>query len=59
MFELSDQLEVIAITDVGPEKRNCMLIDNFYKNPDEVRGNFVKNHQIRLVPRVFVKFSIK
>ena len=37
MFELSDQLEVIAITDVGPEKRNCMLIDNFYKNPDEVR----------------------
>ena len=37
MFELSDSLEVIAITDVGPEKRNCMLIDNFYKNPDEVR----------------------
>ena len=37
MFELSDQLEVIAITDVGPEKRKCMLIDNFYKNPDEVR----------------------
>ena len=37
MFELSESLEVIAITDVGPEKRNCMLIDNFYKNPDEVR----------------------
>ena len=37
MFELSDELEVIAITDVGPEKMNCMLIDNFYKNPDEVR----------------------
>ena len=37
MFELSDSLEVIAITDVGPEKRNAMLIDNFYKNPDEVR----------------------
>ena len=37
MFELSDSLEVIAITDVGPEKRNCMLIDNFYKDPDEVR----------------------
>ena len=37
MFELSESLEDIAITDVGPEKRNCMLIDNFYKNPDEVR----------------------
>ena len=37
MFELSDKIEVVAITDVGPEKRNCMLIDNFYKNPDEVR----------------------
>ena len=37
MFELSDSLEVIAITDVGPEKRNAMLIDNFYKNPDEIR----------------------
>ena len=37
MFELSDQLEVIAITEIGKEKRNCMLIDNFYKNPDEVR----------------------
>ena len=37
MFEISDKLEVIAITDVGPDKRNCMLIDNFYKNPDEVR----------------------
>ena len=36
MFELSDKIEVVAITDVGPEKRNCMLIDNFYKNPDEV-----------------------
>ena len=37
MFELSDELEVIAITDIGPEKRNAMLIDNFYKNPDKVR----------------------
>tara|TARA_B100000609_G_scaffold154425_1_gene125749 strand:+ start:331 stop:1032 length:702 start_codon:yes stop_codon:yes gene_type:complete len=38
MFELSETLEVIAINEVGPEKRNCMLIDNFYKNPDEVRS---------------------
>tara|TARA_B100000614_G_scaffold35828_1_gene28208 strand:+ start:395 stop:1096 length:702 start_codon:yes stop_codon:yes gene_type:complete len=38
MFELSETLEVIAINEVGPEKRNCMLIDNFYQNPDEVRS---------------------
>ena len=52
MFELSDQLEIIAITDVGPEKRNCMLIDNFYKNPDEVHNlahKLPKRQDINLV----------
>ena len=38
MFELSDELNVIAINEIGPENRSAMLIDNFYKNPDEVRN---------------------
>ena len=37
MFELSDELEVIAINQIGKDRRSAMLIDNFYKNPDEVR----------------------
>tara|TARA_B100000287_G_C20499594_1_gene728538 strand:+ start:240 stop:944 length:705 start_codon:yes stop_codon:yes gene_type:complete len=37
MFELNPELEITAITDIGPENRSAMVIDNFYKNPDEVR----------------------
>lgn len=37
MFELSDNIKITVET-VGPQNRTVVIADNFYKNPDEVRG---------------------
>ena len=37
MFEPNDEFELIVLTNIGPEKRSAIVIDNFYKNPDEIR----------------------
>ena len=42
MFELNPELEIVAITDIGPDKRKAMIIENIYKNPDEVRELCIK-----------------
>jgi len=52
MFELSDELEVIAINQIGKDKRSAMLIDNFYKNPDEVRNLALKLPKREDIPLV-------
>ena len=39
MFELSKDIEITVVSDIGPEKRNALIIDNFYANPDEVRNH--------------------
>jgi len=36
MFELNDNPDV-TIKKVGPQNRTIVIVDNFYKNPDEVR----------------------
>ena len=38
MFELNDNLKVNYVRDIGKDKRTAIVIDNFYKNPDEVRS---------------------
>ena len=42
MFEVNPDLEITAITDIGPEDRSAIVIDNFYANPDEVRNLALK-----------------
>ena len=37
MFEVNSECEITAIVDIGPDDRSAVVIDNFYKNPDEVR----------------------
>ena len=36
MFEINDP-EITLVSKIGNENRNALIIDNFYKNPDEVR----------------------
>ena len=36
MFEINDP-EITLVSKIGKENRNALIIDNFYKNPDEVR----------------------
>ncbi len=46
MFELNtDEHEITLISNIGEEKRNALIIDNFYKNPDEVRQLALDSHQ--------------
>jgi len=37
MFELSDEIEIIGVTDIGPDANSCVIIDNFYKDPEPIR----------------------
>lgn len=37
MFELNDNLDVQVVRNIGPQKKSAVVIDNFYKNPDEIR----------------------
>lgn len=37
MFEVNPECEITAITDIGPDDRSAVVIDNFYENPEEVR----------------------
>ena len=50
MFEVNPQLEITAITDIGPEDRSAIVIDNFYANPDEVRNLALKLPRRRDIP---------
>jgi len=45
MFEPNDEFELIVLTNIGPENRSAIVIDNFYKNPDEVRELCLSYHQ--------------
>ena len=36
MFEVNPECEITAITDIGPDDRSAVVIDNFYENPEEV-----------------------
>jgi hypothetical protein len=37
MFELNEEFDITVVSDIGQESRNALIIDGFYKNPDEVR----------------------
>ena len=37
MFELSDELDITVVSDIGIDKKSAFIIDNFYKDPDAVR----------------------
>ena len=38
MFELNDELDITVVSDIGIDKRSAVIIDNFYRNPDEIRS---------------------
>tara|TARA_A100001035_G_scaffold202018_1_gene162275 strand:- start:213 stop:926 length:714 start_codon:yes stop_codon:yes gene_type:complete len=46
MFELSKELDIKVASDIGPNKKNAVVIDNFYANPDEVRNLCLQSKQI-------------
>jgi hypothetical protein len=46
MFELNDNPDV-TIKKVGPQNRTIVIVDNFYKNPDEVRDLALKSERKR------------
>lgn len=46
MFELSKELDIKVASDIGPNKKNAIVIDNFYANPDEVRNLCLQSKQI-------------
>ena len=50
MFEVNPELEITAITDIGPEDRSAIVIDNFYANPDEVRNLALKLPKRKDIP---------
>ena len=44
MFEIGNALEVAQLDGIGPNAVTCMVIDNLYQNPDEVR-KFALTHR--------------
>ena len=50
MFEINPQCEITAITDIGPEDRSAVVIDNFYQNPEEVRRLALKLDRKKDIP---------
>lgn len=46
MFEVNDELDLIVLTSIGPEQRSAVVIDNFYKNPDEIRQLCLNSTQV-------------
>jgi len=46
MFEVNDELDLIVLTNIGPEQRSAVVIDNFYKNPDEIRQLCLNSPQV-------------
>ena len=37
MFELNKEFDITVVSEIGRENRNALILDNFYKDPDEVR----------------------
>ena len=37
MFELNPQMDITAVTDIGPDNRVGIVIDNIYAEPMKVR----------------------
>tara|TARA_B100001250_G_scaffold253326_1_gene217835 strand:- start:4782 stop:5498 length:717 start_codon:yes stop_codon:yes gene_type:complete len=37
MFELNKEHDITVVTEIGPENRSALIVDNFYQNPEEVR----------------------
>ena len=58
MFEVNPDLEITAITDIGPEDRSAIVIDNFYANPDEVRNLALKLPREKNIPFALYKNSV-
>ena len=50
MFEVNPECEITAIVDIGPDDRSAVVIDNFYKNPDEVRQLALKLERRKDIP---------
>lgn len=48
MFEVNKEVDITVVSDIGPESRTAVIIDNFYKNPDYIRETAytlpLKNH---------------
>ena len=36
MYEINDG-DILVATDIGPQKKSAMIMDNFYKDTDSVR----------------------
>ena len=51
MFELHDDIEIIGVTDIGPDKNSCVIIDNFYRNPEPIRRLALHKMDTEWVPK--------
>ena len=45
MFEINDG-DILVATDIGPQKKSAMIMDNFYKDPDSVRELCLKSKEV-------------
>ena len=50
MYEVNPECEITAITDIGPDDRSAVVIDNFYENPEEIRQLAVKQERKKDIP---------
>jgi len=46
MFEINDAASIRVITEIGPNKVSVIIVDDFYKNPDEIRNLALKTKPI-------------
>lgn len=47
MFELNKEVDLTVVTDIGPESRSALIIDNFYQDPDSVRDYAIFDVELR------------
>tara|TARA_X000000368_G_scaffold48066_1_gene34346 strand:+ start:3631 stop:4317 length:687 start_codon:yes stop_codon:yes gene_type:complete len=55
MFELNKEFDITLVSGIGVEDRNILIIDDFYKNPDEVR-QYCIDSPLNTDPNLVAKF---
>ena len=58
MFELNKEFDITLVSGIGAEDRNILIIDDFYKNPDEVRQYCIDSplKTVETHPQLIAKF---
>ena len=54
MFEVNEKHDITVVSNIGPQKRSALIVDDFYKNPYEVRKYAIasKKHQKHSEPQL-------